>query len=65
MVNITYYKHTTYNTKEQRYNEHVEGTCLSTDTKPDNWDGRSILLEIDTSKVYMYDAENEQWKEWT
>ena len=64
MVNITSYKQTTYNKEEHRFNGHTEGTCLSTDTKPTNWDGGSILLEIDTSKVYMYDAQNEQWREW-
>lgn len=43
---------------------------LSTDTKPDSTDsGLSIpngskFIEIDTKKVYMYDAENNQWLEW-
>lgn len=43
---------------------------LSTDTKPDFTDsGTSIpngskFIEMDTKKVYMYDAENNQWLEW-
>ena len=41
-----------------------EGVCLSTDTKPtDGWDNGSALLEMDTGKVYMYDAENAEWEE--
>ena len=38
--------------------------CLSTDTeKPTNASNGSILYEMDTKKFYMYDAENEEWKE--
>lgn len=43
---------------------------LSTDEKPDFTDsGVSIpngskFIEMDTKKVYMYDAENNQWLEW-
>lgn len=41
---------------------------LSTDTKPTEMNGSEIsngcvFIEIDTGKVYMYDLENEQWKE--
>jgi hypothetical protein len=42
---------------------------LSTDTKPTDEvnntkiDNGSIFIEIDTGKVYMFDLENEQWKE--
>lgn len=43
---------------------YVEGTCLSTDTKPvDNIGNGSVLLEMDTSKVYLFDEENSIWKE--
>lgn len=42
-----------------------EGTCLSTDTKPTDLDNGSKLLEIDTSKVYVWDLENEVWREWS
>jgi len=63
MINITSFNRA-YDSVQKTYNNHREGTCLSTDTKPTDWDSGSILLEIDTSKVYMYDAENEQWREW-
>ena len=38
---------------------------LSTDTKPvDSWVGNgSIFFEMDTKKVFMYDAENSTWIE--
>ena len=42
---------------------------LSTDTKPASTiDGKEIMngcvfIEIDTSKIYFYDAENQEWKE--
>ncbi len=63
MINITAFD-SVYDPIQKRYTGHREGTCLSTDTKPDNWNGGSILLEIDTSKTYVYDEENEQWREW-
>ena len=43
---------------------------LSTDVMPNSTDsGNSIpngskFIEMDTKKVYMYDAENHQWLEW-
>lgn len=41
-----------------------EGVCLSTDTKPtEGWANGSVLLEMDTSKAYAYDAENAEWRE--
>ena len=44
-----------------------KGECLSTDNKPvgDYIFNGSQLLEMDTSKVYFYDAENEEWRAWT
>ena len=38
---------------------------LSTDDKSEitNMTNGSIFFEMDTSKVYMYDAQNEQWRE--
>ena len=41
---------------------------LSTDTKPVEKDGKkidngSMYIEMDTGKVYFYDLENEQWRE--
>lgn len=46
----------------------VELRGLSTDNKPTAINGRSIdngsqFIEIDTGKVYLFDAENQQWKE--
>lgn len=44
--------------------QEVEYRGLSTDTKPiENVDNGTIFIEIDTGKIYMYDLENEQWKE--
>ena len=38
--------------------------CLSTDTKPtEHIANGSSLVEMDTGKVYFYDADNEQWLE--
>lgn len=41
---------------------------LSTDTKPTEIndkiiDNGSVYIEIDTGKIFMFDAENQQWKE--
>lgn len=41
---------------------------LSTDEKPTTIGDRPIsngtaFIEIDTQKIYFYDAENEEWKE--
>ena len=46
----------------------IELRGISTDTKPEAIDGRDIangtvFIEIDTGKLYMFDAENKQWKE--
>lgn len=45
--------------------QYVEVACKSTDTKPvGNFMTGSILTEIDTGKVYFYDAEGEPDYEW-
>ena len=42
----------------------VEYRGLSTDEKPtENITNGTVFIEIDTGKVYMYDLENEEWKE--
>ena len=46
----------------------IELRGISTDNKPEVIDGRDIangtvFIEIDTGKLYMFDAENKQWKE--
>lgn len=45
-----------------------EGSCLSSDTKPVNDPSMmngSKLMEMDTSKLFLYDATNNQWREWS
>ena len=36
---------------------------LSTDTKPTTYPNGSTFVEMDTGKVFIFDAENEEWKE--
>lgn len=57
----------TFNKASSRgmFKRYVEGSCLSTDEKPtENIANGSILAEMDTSKIYMFDEENHVWKEW-
>ena len=43
-----------------------EGTCLALDNKPtENIANGSKLLEMDTATLYMFDAQNKQWRPWT
>lgn len=43
-----------------------EGECLSTDTKPtEGWANGSKLIEMDTSKLFLFDAQNRVWREFT
>lgn len=44
----------------------IEIDCLSTDTKPTSgvYNG-STAKELDTSKLFFYDAQNSTWREWT
>lgn len=45
--------------------KYVEGACLSTDSKPTTGIlNGSVLIEMDTGKVYFYDEANSQWREW-
>ena len=41
----------------------VELRGLSTDTKPIDVGNGSIYIEIDTGTIFMFDAQNKQWKE--
>lgn len=50
--------------KSDTQKQYIEGSCLSTDTKPTDVANGSVMLEMDTSKVYMYDEDNSQWREW-
>lgn len=42
-----------------------EGSCLSADSKPTGSDiyNGSELIEMDTGKGYLYDAQNSTWRE--
>ena len=37
---------------------------LSTDSKPTNAGNGWLFLEMDTCKKYLFDADNETWREW-
>ena len=37
--------------------------CLSTDTKPSLAGNGDVLIEMDTDKVYLYDADGAEWLE--
>lgn len=37
--------------------------CLSSDSKPADVDNGSVLIEMDTKKVYFFDEENHTWRE--
>lgn len=37
--------------------------CLSTDTKPTGVGNGDVLIEMDTGKVYLYDADGAEWLE--
>ena len=39
--------------------------CLSTDNKPTKATNGSMLIEMDTKDIYVYDAANEQWRKLT
>ena len=42
----------------------LEYRGLSTDDKPtENVNNGAVFIEIDTGKVYMFDSEGSQWKE--
>lgn len=37
---------------------------LSTDGKPTDASNGSVFIEMDTGKLYFYDATGETWREW-
>lgn len=59
---ISMYKNNNVNNVENGSRE-VEYRGLSTDTKPTKVENGSVFIEIDTGKLFIYDKENEQWKE--
>lgn len=49
---------------KDKNNSILEVIGLSTDTKPtENISNGSIFIEMDTGKIYFYDKENTQWRE--
>lgn len=42
----------------------IEGSCRSSDVKPVDVANGSILMEIDTSTLYMFDEESQSWEVW-
>ena len=49
---------------KDKNNSILEVIGLSTDTKPtENITNGSIFIEMDTGKIYFYDKENTQWRE--
>ena len=60
----TKYRSKAYVTDGQIRNNVCDVFCLSTDTKPTDGIGNgSVLIEMDTSKAYMFDEDNAQWLE--
>lgn len=49
---------------QRGYKQYVEGKCKSTDPKPTEYANGSILLEMDTATVYMFDEASEVWRAW-
>lgn len=43
----------------------VEGSCLSTEDKPKSTIANgSVLKEMDTATVYLFDETNQTWRAW-
>lgn len=66
MITIFKKESTFDSTNEKKKDVEIRG--LSTDTKPSIEDlpdltNGSVFIEIDTGKIYFYDAENNLWKE--
>lgn len=52
-----------YNSENDKICQDIhEIRCLSTDTKPSAPNG-SECIEIDTGKIFLYDAEGGEWHE--
>lgn len=50
--------------KDGTYYERKNLYGLSTDTKPTIAANGSAFIEMDTSTIYFFDAENGEWLEW-
>ena len=64
MVSVNTEKWVGKSSRSGRAKYYREGECLSTDAKPtEGWANGSKLIEMDTSKVCMFDEANSQWRE--
>lgn len=66
MISIYKVDNTRTTTTDKLVSTELRG--LSTDTKPTEIAGKkvdngSVFIEIDTGKLFLYDLENEEWKE--
>lgn len=60
---VSFEKVTLVSSSEETGNKYwKEGSCMSGDTKPTDVANGSILKEMDTGTVYMYDEAGEQWR---
>lgn len=41
--------------------DYIEGACLSTDDKPSSVTNGSVMIEMDTGTVYMFDENGKRW----
>lgn len=53
-----------HGTEEGGIVNYVEGSCLSTDDKPEDVANGSVLFEMDTGIMYKFDEENTAWRAW-
>lgn len=61
---ISVYSKNGLRTKGEEEVSSVELRGLSTDEKPTTGiENGSMFIEMDTGKIYLYDLENEQWRE--
>jgi len=65
---ISIYKNSSVLSTENGEAKSIEIRGLSTDTKPTTYNGKDInngamFIEMDTKKIYLYDLENETWRE--
>ena len=51
-------------TKVSAFDEVKEIYGLSTDTKPTDVPNGSLFVEMDTSKLYLFDEGSGTWQEW-
>ena len=64
---VSIYQNSNVITNNEGEAKALEFRGLSSDTKPTQLDGEtiengSVFIEMDTQKVFFFDAENEEWK---